>query len=252
MKEENKWPTSIWHIYQLFIPDVFKCWGIWWVPAQVENLTELEGQNKHLLFVCCIMQFRIKFKDRGWNVFFFGVAQAKKCWGRCVDTNKSSVKDACNVFNSTSGRISPQLWGGLGTWNIRWAIFKASNGEAAAWHSDACHEEGGVFELIGSEVYWSRKLVLGVTRAGDGVVQGGYDEILSVLQEVLPNCQKSNCLGILWWKDPLEEILNPPNISSVEEAEFEASPIFLTEVSEEVKKLFGSKTPQDSGGSGDW
>ena len=47
------------------------------------------------------------------------------------------------------------------------------------------------------------------------------------------------------WKEHVEELLNPTNMSSMEDAEFEDSggplPISLAEVSEVVKKLLSSK-----------
>ncbi len=52
---------------------------------------------------------------------------------------------------------------------------------------------------------------------------------------------------IEWWKEHFEELLNPTNTFSVEEAEFEdpgeALPISLAEVAEVVKKLLSSKAP---------
>jgi len=52
---------------------------------------------------------------------------------------------------------------------------------------------------------------------------------------------------VLWSKEQFEELLNPTNTSSEEEAESEnsgeASPISLAEVAEVVKKLFSVKAP---------
>ncbi len=49
------------------------------------------------------------------------------------------------------------------------------------------------------------------------------------------------------WKEQFEELLNPTNTSSLEEAAFEdseeVSPIFLAEVSKVVKKLLSGKAP---------
>ena len=109
---------------------------------------------------------------------------------------------------------------------------------------------------------------------GVGGVWGGHGERLSVgLKEVLASCSAtqegkagSGCFPFAQamlsrggelltqtediagrWKEHFEELLNPANTSSGEEAEYEASreapPISLAEVAEVVKQLFSGKAP---------